>query len=102
MAPKEQGSEKLTVWQHCLAEHWGVMQNFEMSKTGSYRNEAMLRQINEILCRLDPKHAQLTKLRVLILNPTHFRAYKSSCQDPHPLCSLRAWFKLCTEIVNAS
>ena len=35
------------LWRHCLAEHGGVMQNFEMSVTGSHRNDAMLRQITE-------------------------------------------------------
>jgi hypothetical protein len=35
------------LWRHCLAEHIGVVQPFEMSITGSYRNDAMLRQITE-------------------------------------------------------
>ena len=35
------------LWRHCLAEHGGAMQSFQMSVTGSYRNDAMLRQITE-------------------------------------------------------
>ena len=35
------------LWKHCLAEHGGEMQSFEMSVTGSFRNDAMLRQITE-------------------------------------------------------
>ena len=31
----------------CVEQHGGVMQEFEMSITGSYRNDAMLRQITE-------------------------------------------------------
>ena len=35
------------LWRHCLEEHEGEMQTFEMSITGSYRNDSMLRQIAE-------------------------------------------------------
>ena len=35
------------LWRHCLAEHGGEMQTFRMSITGSYKNDAMLRQIAE-------------------------------------------------------
>ena len=36
-----------SLWKHCLAQHGGDMQSFSMSITGSYRNDAMLRQITE-------------------------------------------------------
>ena len=35
------------LWRHCLEEHNGELQRFEMSVTGSFRNDAMLRQISE-------------------------------------------------------
>ena len=35
------------LWRHCLEEHNGELQRFAMSITGSYRNDAMLRQISE-------------------------------------------------------
>ena len=35
------------LWRHCLTQHGGNMQSFSMSITGSYRNDAMLRQITE-------------------------------------------------------
>ena len=35
------------LWRHCLEEHNGELQIFQMSITGSYRNDAMLRQITE-------------------------------------------------------
>ena len=35
------------LWRHCLEEHGGELQTFQMSVTGSYRNDAMLRQISE-------------------------------------------------------
>ena len=35
------------LWKHCLEEHDGELQTFQMSITGSYRNDAMLRQITE-------------------------------------------------------
>ena len=35
------------LWRHCLAQHGGDLQTFSMSITGSYRNDAMLRQITE-------------------------------------------------------
>ena len=35
------------LWRHCLEEHNGEEQRFQMSVTGSYRNDAMLRQIAE-------------------------------------------------------
>ena len=36
-----------SLWRHCLTQHGGDMQSFSMSITGSYRNDAMLRQITE-------------------------------------------------------
>ena len=39
--------EQSHLWRHCVEQHGGVMQEFEMSITGSYRNDAMLRQITE-------------------------------------------------------
>ena len=35
------------LWRHCVEQHGGVMQTFRMSVTGSYRNDAMLRQVTE-------------------------------------------------------
>ena len=35
------------LWRHCVEEHDGELQTFQMSVTGSYRNDAMLRQITE-------------------------------------------------------
>ena len=35
------------LWRHCLEQHGGEMQTFLMSVTGSYRNDAMLRQVTE-------------------------------------------------------
>ena len=35
------------LWRHCLEEHDGEVQAFQMSVTGSYKNDAMLRQITE-------------------------------------------------------
>ena len=35
------------LWRHCLAQHGGEVQPFSMSITGSYRNDAMLRQVTE-------------------------------------------------------
>ena len=35
------------LWRHCVEQHRGEMQSFQMSVTGSYRNDAMLRQISE-------------------------------------------------------
>ena len=35
------------LWRHCVDQHGGEMQDFRMSITGSYRNDAMLRQIAE-------------------------------------------------------
>ena len=35
------------LWRHCVEEHGGELQTFQMSITGSYRNDAMLRQITE-------------------------------------------------------
>ena len=36
------------LWRHCLEQHRGEEQTFLMSVTGTYRNDAMLRQIKEI------------------------------------------------------
>ena len=35
------------LWRHCRDKHRGEMQSFEMSITGSYKNDTMLRQIAE-------------------------------------------------------
>ena len=35
------------LWRHCLEAHGGEMQPFKMSITGTYRGDAMLRQISE-------------------------------------------------------
>ena len=35
------------LWRHCVDEHGGEAQRFEMTVTGSYRNDAMIRQITE-------------------------------------------------------
>ena len=35
------------LWRHCLDEHNGEMQAFQMSITGTYKNDTMLRQIAE-------------------------------------------------------
>ena len=35
------------LWRHCLEQHGGEEQSFLMSVTGTYRNDAMLRQITE-------------------------------------------------------
>ena len=35
------------LWRHCTEQHRGEMQTFLMSVTGSYRNDAMLRQVTE-------------------------------------------------------
>ena len=35
------------LWRHCIDKHDGEMQNFRMLITGTYRNDAMLRQIAE-------------------------------------------------------
>ena len=35
------------LWKHCLEEHDGEPQSFQMSVTGTYKNDAMLRQITE-------------------------------------------------------
>ena len=35
------------LWRHCVEEHRGETQQFEMNVTGSYRNDTMRRQISE-------------------------------------------------------
>ena len=37
------------LWRHCVEEHGGELQTFQMSITWSYRNDAMLREITEIV-----------------------------------------------------
>ena len=44
LAKKE---EKSALWKHCKEKHNSEMQKFEMNVTGSYYNDAMLRQISE-------------------------------------------------------
>ena len=39
--------DKSPLWRHCVEQHGGEMQSFQMSVTGTYRNDAMLRQIAE-------------------------------------------------------
>lgn len=40
-------SEKSGLWKHCLTKHAGVIQTFNMKVTGTFRNDAMMRQITE-------------------------------------------------------
>ena len=35
------------LWRHCLEQHGGEVQTFLMSVTGTFKNDAMLRQITE-------------------------------------------------------
>ena len=35
------------LWRHCVDEHAGEMQGFDMRVTGSYRTDSMIRQITE-------------------------------------------------------
>ena len=35
------------LWRHCVDEHAGEIQGFDMRVTGSYRNDSMIRQITE-------------------------------------------------------
>ena len=44
LAKKE---ERSALWKHCKEKHNNEMQKSEMSVTGSYSNDAMLRQISE-------------------------------------------------------
>ena len=39
--------ERSALWKHCKEKHNNEMQRFQMSVTGLYRNDAMLRQISE-------------------------------------------------------
>ena len=43
----ERNLDKSSLWRHSRDKHNGVVQNFQMSQTGSYKNDAMLRQIME-------------------------------------------------------
>ena len=47
-----------SLWKHCLIEHGGVKQEFRMSVTGTFRNDAMLRQITEAvqIDKTDPEN----------------------------------------------
>ena len=49
LAKKE---ERSALWTHCKEKHNSEMQKFEMNVTGSYSNDAMLRQISEVV-RID-------------------------------------------------
>ena len=40
-------ADQSPLWRHCVDEHRGEVQTFEMSITGVYRNDAMIRQITE-------------------------------------------------------
>ena len=44
LAKKE---EQSVLWKHCKEKHDSEMEKFEMNVTGSYSNDAMLRQISE-------------------------------------------------------
>ena len=35
------------LWRHCVEQHGGEVQTFLMSVTGTFRNDAMLRQVTE-------------------------------------------------------
>ena len=35
------------LWRHCITDHSGEMQHFQMTISGSYKNDPMLRQITE-------------------------------------------------------
>ena len=35
------------LWRHCMEQHEGEVQTFLMSVTGTFRNDAMLRQVTE-------------------------------------------------------
>lgn len=39
--------ERSVLWKHCKEKHNSRRQKFEMNVTGSYSNDAMLRQISE-------------------------------------------------------
>ena len=39
--------DKSSLWRHLRDKHNGVVQDFQMGQTGSYKNDAMLRQIME-------------------------------------------------------
>ena len=39
--------EKSALWRHCVEKHWKERQEFKMSVTGVYGNDAMLRQVAE-------------------------------------------------------
>ena len=39
--------EQSPLWRHCVDQHGGEPQRFEMTVTGSYRNDTMIRQITE-------------------------------------------------------
>ena len=43
----EVGPWVICLWRHCKEKHNSEMQKFEMNVTGSYSNNAMLRQILE-------------------------------------------------------
>ena len=43
----ERKLDKSSLWRHSRDKHNGVVQNFQMSQIGSYKNDAMLRQIME-------------------------------------------------------
>ena len=39
--------ERSALWKHCKEKHNNEMQKFKMNVTGSYSNDAMLRQISD-------------------------------------------------------
>ncbi len=49
--------DKSPLWRHCVEEHDSVVQKFSMAVTGTFRNDAMLRQISEAvqINNMDPE-----------------------------------------------
>ena len=51
------------LWRHCRDFHGGTMQEFRMKVTGTFKNDAMLRQISEAVQieRTDPNRLMNTR-----------------------------------------
>ena len=45
--PSSENGNNSPLWRHCVEEHNGELQEFQMSVTGTFKNDAMLRQITE-------------------------------------------------------
>ena len=56
-------TESSVIWRHCRERHGGEIQDFKMNITGSYRNDAMLRQISEAVRINDTPREQLINSR---------------------------------------